>query len=124
MARIRSKGNKSTELRFRGLLIRYGLRGWKVQAAEIPGKPDFVFPKQKVAIFVDSCYWHGCRKHVRHPKTKKSYWRAKIFGNIKRDRRVSRLLVSQGWRVLRIWEHDLRIGSRVIERAKELLRKT
>lgn len=122
MAAIRSKGNKSTELRFRGLLIRSGLNGWKVQPPGIVGKPDFVFPNRRLAIFIDSCYWHGCQEHVRHPRTRKAYWRAKIFGNVKRDRYVSRLLKKQGWRILRIWEHDLSNGPLLLQRLKIILR--
>lgn len=122
MAKIRSSGNRSTELRFRALLIRSGIRSWKVQPAGILGKPDFLFPRQRLVIFIDSCYWHGCSKHVRHPKTRKAYWRAKIFGNLRRDRLVSRLLKHQGWQVLRVWEHDLVDGFAVIERVKAALR--
>lgn len=123
MASIRSSGNRSTELRFRALLICFGLKGWRVQAAEISGKPDFIFPQHRLAVFIDSCYWHGCSEHVRHPRTRKLYWRAKIYGNIQRDQRVNRLLKRQGWRVLRIWEHDLGNGAAVIDRVKAALRK-
>lgn len=121
MAAIRSSGNKSTEKRFRALLVRFGIRGWKVQAAALIGKPDFIFPSERVAVFVDSCYWHGCPDHVRHPKTRKAYWKAKIAGNSARDQRVSRALRREGWAVLRIWEHDLADAAKCLARLKALL---
>ena len=70
-------------------------------------KPDFVFPKLRTALFVDGCFWHGCPKHGTKPKTRASFWLAKIMGNKARDRRVNRLLRGKGWKVLRIWEHEL-----------------
>lgn len=71
-------------------------------------RPDFVFPKLKLAVFVDGCFWHGCPKHATWPKQNAAFWRAKILGNIQRDRLVNRTLRKAGWRVLRIWEHELR----------------
>jgi len=70
-------------------------------------KADFVFPKQKLAVFVDGCFWHGCPKHGTSPKTRASFWLAKISGNKARDSLVNRLLRKRGWKVIRIWEHEL-----------------
>lgn len=123
MASVRSTGNRSTELRFRGQLVRQGIKGWKVQSRELCGRPDFFFPKQKIAIFVDSCYWHGCPKHVRHPSSRRSYWRAKIGGNVARDKRVTRTLRAQGWRVLRVWEHQLADSSTTMSKLKAVLKQ-
>ena len=107
MARIRSKGNRSTELRLRSLLSRAGFRGWCVQPEGITGKPDFAFLEKRVVVFVDSCFWHGCPKHLRRPKSNKSYWQTKIDGNKRRDKKQTAQLRAQGWKVLRVWEHAL-----------------
>jgi DNA mismatch endonuclease, patch repair protein len=77
------------------------------RGSKLTGRPDFVFPKLKLAVFVDGCFWHGCPKHGTRPKANAGFWLAKITGNKARDRRVNRLLRAEGWRVLRIWEHEL-----------------
>lgn len=74
----------------------------------MPGKPDFIFPKLKLAVFVDGCFWHGCPKHATWPKSRAAFWAAKLTGNKARDRRVNRELRKRGWKVLRIWEHELK----------------
>ena len=70
-------------------------------------RPDFVFRAQRLAVFVDGCFWHGCPLHATQPKQNAAFWREKIAANQARDRFVTRTLRAQGWRVLRIWEHDL-----------------
>jgi DNA mismatch endonuclease (patch repair protein) len=70
-------------------------------------RPDFVFRKSRTAIFVDGCFWHGCPKHATWPAHRAAWWRRKIEGNKTRDRLVNRALRRAGWRVLRIWEHEL-----------------
>ncbi len=70
-------------------------------------KPDFVFPKLRLAVFVDGCFWHGCPSHATWPKQNAAFWRKKILGNRARDRRVNRELCALGWRVVRVWEHEL-----------------
>ena len=107
MARVRSPRNLSTEWKLRSFLIRSGLKGWRVTLPGLVGNPDFAFPKKKVAVFVDGCFWHGCPKCYRAPKSQKEYWSQKIESNRSRDKRVRRELVTTGWRVLRIWECDL-----------------
>lgn len=87
--------------------MRMGFRGWCVTPADVLGCPDFVFREEKVAIFVDGCFWHGCKRHLRMPASNAAYWQAKIERNRKRDRQVSRALRQQGWRVIRVWEHTL-----------------
>jgi len=108
MKRVRSSGNKTTEVAMARLLRKAGLSGWR-RHLPLPGKPDFAWPKQKVALFVDGCFWHGhqCGKNVT-PKTNPVEWRKKIEANQKRDRRVARQLRSKGWAVIRIWECRLR----------------
>ena len=106
MSRIRGKGNKDTEIALAKLFRAKGITGWRKHYA-IAGKPDFAFPKHKVAVFVDGCFWHGCPMHATQPKGNRVFWLAKLDANKARDRKVNRLLRSDGWHVLRIWEHDL-----------------
>jgi DNA mismatch endonuclease (patch repair protein) len=107
MAAVHSKGNRSTELRLRDLLISNNIVGWRVNVADVIGRPDFVFDKEKVAVFVDGCFWHGCYKHRSIPSSNTEYWENKIKSNIARDKHVHRKLRCLGWHVLRIWEHEL-----------------
>ncbi len=74
----------------------------------LPGRPDIVFSTERVAVFVDGCFWHGCPEHYQKPATNANFWREKIRRNRKRDREVNALLKSQGWKVLRFWEHEVR----------------
>lgn len=83
-----------------------GLR-YRKNAKSFYGKPDLVLQKRKVVIFVDSCFWHGCKKHCRMPKTNKAYWGSKIAGNKARDKKVNQHYKKLGWRIIRIWEHNL-----------------
>ena len=106
MSRIRGRGNKATELALAKLFRRHKITGWR-RNQKIFGKPDFVFPKLKLAIFVDGCFWHGCPKHGTQPKGNRTFWKKKFAANKARDRRVNRELRRLGWQVLRIWEHDL-----------------
>jgi DNA mismatch endonuclease (patch repair protein) len=107
MSRIRSHGNRGTELALVALFRAYGLTGWRRRQA-VFGKPDFVFRRQKVALFVDGCFWHGCPKHGTQPKTNAEFWSEKIRRNKARDRLVNATLRKSGWKVVRVWEHELR----------------
>ena len=71
-------------------------------------RPDFVFRKERLAVFVDGCFWHGCPKHGTQPKGNGAFWRKKFATNIARDHRVNRALRAGGWRVVRIWECALK----------------
>jgi DNA mismatch endonuclease (patch repair protein) len=84
-------------------------------------KPDFVFPKLKLAVFVDGCFWHGCPKHATKPANNKEFWRRKLAGNKTRDWVVNRVLRRAGWRVIRIWECDLRNAGRILKRIEKHL---
>jgi DNA mismatch endonuclease (patch repair protein) len=106
MSRIRSHGNAATELRFIRLLKNSSITGWR-RHQKIFGKPDFVFPKLKLAVFVDGCFWHGCPRCYSEPKSNRIFWRQKIAANRKRALVVNRALRKIGWRILRIWEHEL-----------------
>lgn len=111
MGMVRSNRNKSTELRLIAIFRELGITGWR-RNYDLPGKPDFVFRAQKLCIFVDGCFWHGCSKCYRRPASNQDYWDAKVQRNKTRDREVNRDLRARGWRVLRIWEHQLRLGER------------
>ncbi|MBI2057872.1 MAG: very short patch repair endonuclease [Candidatus Yanofskybacteria bacterium] len=106
MRLVKSKETK-LEKEFRKELSAVGLR-YRKNVSSLPGKPDIVFGKKKLAIFLDSCFWHGCRKHCRLPSSNKKYWVNKIESNIKRGRAVSKSLKGAGWTVIRIWEHGLK----------------
>jgi DNA mismatch endonuclease, patch repair protein len=106
MSRIRGHGNKDTELKLAKFLRRNKIIGWR-RNQKIFGKPDFAFPKFKLAIFVDGCFWHCCPKHATQPKGNRAFWKRKFAHNKARDRLVNRTLRSRGWRILRIWEHEL-----------------
>lgn len=104
MSRIRGR-DTGLELRVRSALWRRGLR---FQTQYGPYKIDVAFPRRRVAVFVDSCYFHGCPRHFVAPRTRTEFWIRKIERNRARDRLVGRELRRQGWTVLRLWGHDLR----------------
>jgi DNA mismatch endonuclease (patch repair protein) len=106
MSRIRSRGNRGTELRLIAIFREHGITGWR-RHRPVFGKPDFVFPKLRVAVFVDGCFWHACPQHYTAPANNATFWRKKQAANRRRDRLVNRTLRKSGWRVLRIWEHSL-----------------
>ena len=115
MAAIRSKGNKDTELKLASILRANGIKGWR-RHQRLPGSPDFVFRRARLAVFVDGCFWHGCPKHGRTPDSNRSFWLRKLNRNKQRDRAVSKRLRSSGWRVLRFWAHDLGSPEAVVRR--------
>lgn len=108
MAAIRGKGNKDTELRMMALMRAHGITGWR-RGVAMTGKPDFVFRRERVAVFVDGCFWHGCPqpKHAPLPKNNAEFWAAKLSRNKERDRLVTRILREEGWTVIRVWECEL-----------------
>jgi DNA mismatch endonuclease (patch repair protein) len=130
MSRIHSRGNKDTELALARLLRANKISGWRrhleihavaavydrrklLGAHRAPlqrifrVRPDFVFRQARLAIFVDGCFWHSCPKHKTKPKNNRAFWQRKLFANKARDRLVNQTLRQRGWRVLRIWEHEL-----------------
>lgn len=108
MSQIRSGGNRDTELRMISLFRTNGIHGWR-RRQPLFGKPDFIFRRERIAVFVDGCFWHGCPapKHAPLPKSRALWWAQKLSRNKKRDRVVTRTLREQGWRVIRIWECEL-----------------
>ena len=144
MSRIRSRGNRATELALVRVFRAEGITGWRrhisirgraallcapnISAAQqrrptFRVRPDFVFPQRRVAVFVDGCFWHGCPKHETKPKSNAAFWRKKFARNIARDRLVTRTLRRDGWRVLRIWEHELarKNAARLLRRIRTAL---
>jgi DNA mismatch endonuclease (patch repair protein) len=109
MSLIRSRGNKATELRLIEIFREYGITGWR-RNQPLLGKPDFTFRCGRVVVFVDGCFWHGCPKCYKRPKSNQAFWDTKIANNRKRDRHVSRELRRLGWHIVRVWQHQL-IGS-------------
>ena len=103
MSRIRSRGNRATELRLIALMRAHGITGWR-RNARLFGMPDFVFRAARLAVFVDGCFWHACPRHATMPRSNRVFWKAKLTRNVARDREVTRTLRKAGWRVLRIWE--------------------
>ena|SRR5208283_1129248 len=106
MSNIRGK-NTGPELKLRKLLWSHGIRGYRIHY-NLPGKPDIVFTKKKIAIFIDGCFWHKCPVCFQEPETRKEFWMKKIQSNVERDDRVNFRLKSDGWTVMRFWEHDVR----------------
>ena len=123
MSRIRSHGNRDTELVLAKIFRAHGFTGWR-RRQPVFGKPDFIFRAAKVAVFVDGCFWHGCPLHCRLPQGNRAFWRKKLGRNHARDRLVSRTLRQRGWRVLRIWEHTLarKNETRLVQRLQRVLR--
>jgi DNA mismatch endonuclease, patch repair protein len=147
MSRIRSRGNKDTELALVRLLRAHKISGWRRQV-EVRGekaegrgrrqevsrtshlkprpfrvRPDFVFKKLRTVIFVDGCFWHGCPQHATKPKHNREFWRRKFSANKARDELVTRALRRAGWRVLRVWEHELarKNAARLVRRIQKTL---
>lgn len=123
MSRIRSSGNVTTELKMVALLRQAHLRGWR-RHVNLLGKPDFVWPREKLAVFIDGCFWHGHNCRNLTPKRNVEAWIAKIGQNKKRDRRNTRELRRCGWKVTRVWECKLKKEpNNVIKRIERLLAK-
>lgn len=104
MSNIKGKNTKP-ELKLRKALWSKGYR-YRLHASLL-GRPDIIFPRQKLAIFVDGCFWHGCPVHGTSPKTNAEFWENKIKGNVERDRKITGQLTSDGWMVMRFWEHEI-----------------
>ena len=103
-----ARRDTTPELRLRSALHRAGYRYW-VDRSPLPGirsRADLVFPRQRVAVFVDGCFWHGCLNHGTMPKNNREWWNHKLEANRARDERVSAALAAAGWTVVRIWEHE------------------
>lgn len=120
MSKIRGKGNKETELALIKFLRAARLTGWR-RHLPLPGKPDFAFRRQRVAVFVDGCFWHQCPRCSNKPAQNREFWAKKLGGNVERDRRADKRLAEKGWRVVRVWEHELRDADAVVRRLRKAL---
>jgi DNA mismatch endonuclease (patch repair protein) len=144
MASIRGRGNKSTEATFLVILRAAAITGWRrhleiplksfhgQSAGQVQGivggrrptttvRPDFVFRAAKLAVFLDGCFWHKCPIHYKAPTSNEQYWLKKINANVVRDRCVDAALESAGWRVLHLWEHELRAPPGVLRKLRRRL---
>lgn len=106
MSRVGSKDSK-IEVEFRKALWKEGFR-YRKNPRKYFGKPDLVLKKYRTVIFIDSCFWHGCKKHGSLPATNKKFWEQKIEKNKQRDKEVNKYYKKIGWNVIRIWEHELK----------------
>ena len=123
MSRVCSSGNKATEKRLIKIFRENKIKGWR-RKCPLPGKPDFVFPKERIAVFVDGCFWHGCPLHYSAPATRKKFWKDKLRRNVLRDLEADDELSSQGWIIYRIWQHDLNRINKIILDIFQILKKT
>lgn len=122
MAQVLSRRNASTELRLAALFRKFKIRGWRRNQI-LTGKPDFLFRKERIAVFVDGCFWHGCPTCYRRPQANRLYWDSKVGRNKTRDQHVNRSLRKEGWCVVRVWEHELKSSAalRCINKIRRLL---
>jgi DNA mismatch endonuclease (patch repair protein) len=121
MSSIKGKGNKDTELAMIKILRKYHISGWR-RNMPVLGKPDFIFPKQKIALFVDGCFWHGCPKHFKIPQNNRSFWENKIQTNRDRDIYVNKELRKTQWKVVRVWEHEILDSEKVAKLISTVLK--
>jgi DNA mismatch endonuclease Vsr len=113
MAAIRGKHNRTTEVALRMALIRARISGWKLHASHLVGKPDFVFERAKLVVFVHGCFWHGCIRCGHIPQTRRLFWREKIERNRERDCANVRELKKKGFHILEVWEHSLKTSAQI-----------
>ena len=122
MQRVKSKNNKSTELKLIQILRENHITGWK-RNYPVKGHPDFVFLNKRVAVFVDGCFWHGHDCRNTRPSDNAEYWNKKRERNIQHDREITGLFEQRGWKVLRIWECELKKKNRdkLLDKIERLL---
>lgn len=122
MKKVHSSGNKSTELKLIKLMNANGITGWR-RNYKVKGHPDFVFLPQKIAIFVDGCFWHGHDCRNTKPSANSDYWQKKRERNMRHDKEITTLFENRGWIVVRIWECELKKKNEAValERIKNAL---
>lgn len=107
MKSVKSNGNQSTEMKLIRLFREYGIKGWR-RKYQVKGHPDFVFLDKKIAVFVDGCFWHGHDCRNTRPSQNSEYWEKKRSRNVQHDLDVTNCFCKRGWRVIRIWECELK----------------
>jgi len=118
MAKVRSRDNASTEIKALQILRSDAITGWR-RHLPMFGHPDFAFPKTRVVLFIDGCFWHGCPRCYQPPKSSAAFWRQKLHNNKRRDREVSKQLRKSGWKVIRLWECQLKSPARLLRLLKD-----
>lgn len=113
MKKVRSKGNKSTEIKLIELFHQLQITGWR-RNYQVKGHPDFVFLEKRIAIFVDGCFWHGHDCRNTRPTDNQEYWQKKRARNIKHDEEITQYFENRGWKVIRVWECELGVKKRDI----------
>lgn len=106
MSRVKGKNTKIENI-FRKFIWKNGIRGYRVSNSKIMGKPDVFFQKKKIAVFIDGCFWHKCPICHSIPESNFGFWDEKLSRNVKRDREVNKVLLKEGVKVVRFWEHEL-----------------
>ena len=130
MSRIRSRGNKTTEVPMLIAMRQAGVKGWRrhvsLRIGSCSVRPDFVFSRHKIAVFVDGCFWHSCPEHGTRPQSNQNFWDQKLESNVARDIRASKALKAAGWVVFRFWEHSVKKDPAKCARkiARELMKKS
>ena len=107
MRGIKSKGNKSTELKLIEIFKQRGIKGWR-RNYHVIGKPDFVFLNKKIAVFADGCFWHGHNCRNLTPRQNEEFWRLKVERNRQRDIKITSIFEVRGWTVFRFWECQIK----------------
>lgn len=122
MSVVRSKSNKSTELKLISIFRNNHIHGWR-RNYNVKGHPDFVFLDMKIAIFVDGCFWHGHDCRNTRPVDHAEYWNKKRERNVQHDKEVTELFQRRGWTVIRIWECELKKSneSKLLDKLKALM---
>jgi len=121
MSRIRGKNTKPELLLRKALWLR-GLR-YRLKNS-LPGRPDIVYPGRHLVIFVDGCFWHGCPDHYQMPEVNRTFWEEKMLKTKARDKEVNRMLKQNGWKVLRFWEHEIKINlSGCVDRVSQVFQE-
>lgn len=118
MSRIRGRDTRP-EILLRKALWKAGYR-YRLNS-DLPGRPDLVFPRVRLAVFMDGCFWHGCPLHYSAPSTRREFWAAKLRGNVEHDLSVDETLRDMGWQALHVWQHDLRDIGALVDRFDERL---
>jgi DNA mismatch endonuclease (patch repair protein) len=123
MSRVKSRGNRATELRLIEIFRNHQIKGWR-RRAKVFGSPDFVFWRARLVVFVDGCFWHGCPIHGSIPESNRDFWVHKLQRNMARDRAVDKALTARGWRIVRIWQHELRHRGAIAQSITEAIADT